>query len=149
MYIRHAGGKPHADFWSRWSWGHVISASWSVFILSQCSFFMYSYACPHKEMLYNPANSTYYTYTYTTQNVRLGPKAFSFCTNHTPTVYMCIHIHTKFRLWFMYRPQQSVLCTTYGLDTHGITIWFLAGTKDFSLPQNFRAGAQYWSPTII
>jgi hypothetical protein len=50
------------------------------------------YACAHKEMLYNPANSDFYTHT--TQNVRLGSKAFSFCTNHTPTVWMCVCIHT-------------------------------------------------------
>jgi hypothetical protein len=99
------------------------------------------YACAHKEMVYSPANSA--SYTYTTQNVRLGSQAFSFCTNDTlyARVYAYIHtyIHTKFRLWFMYRPHQSVLCTSYRLDIHGIAVWFLRGTKDFFLSQNFQA----------
>jgi len=42
-------------------------------------------------MLYNPANSA--SYTYTTQNVRLCYQAFSFCTNQTPYVGMCVYIH--------------------------------------------------------
>lgn len=50
------------------------------------------YACAHKEMLHNPANSG--SYTYTTHNVRLGSQTFNFCTNLTPTVCMHTYIHT-------------------------------------------------------
>jgi hypothetical protein len=121
---------------------------WSVSIFSHCSLFVQ--VCLRTEGNVTQSCKQRFLNIHNTKcKVRLSGFQFLY-KSHPSCVHVCMHTynHTKFKLWFIYRPHQSVMCTSYRLDVHGIAVWFLAGTKDFFLPQTFQARARRWSPNF-
>jgi len=89
--------------------------SWSVSIFSHCSLFVQVCLCTQGNVIQSCKQRFLHIHN-TKCKVMLS--GFQFLYKSNPICgHVCIHtsIHTKFRLWFMCRPHQSVLCTSYRL----------------------------------